>query len=579
LEPKTRYFSNDFNPNANYFNYEIGKVKNEGENINNKEISEKSKTTISTNFKKNKKTQNIPIFILRKKFDNFQSLGIYYIYNNEFKKKLFFDVYYRNVHLTLNNSFDDFFFEDVTDLINHKQIIIDENLKKQKVLAKIAHEFKTPLNSVIGIAANIKDSDIMLSNNTSNKLDIIQNLSNYLIFLVSDIIQFTSKNNFSNLNFNNNFIDLKETLNFCFQILNSLLTLNKRKNECIVSELRLSEFLDTMIIESDEIRIKQILLNFISNAVKFTREGKIILKAKKIIIQEKTYAKISIKDTGIGIKEEDKELLFEEFKMIENINNLNKINNSCGSGLGLNICKSLCKKLNIELKVKSTYLSGSTFSIIIPSQIYSNFNLNQLIITSENKRLSNKNIIKIENCEKIGEKKLENCDYPDYNSNLMTLPRNDIVPLNIDKEHTYISNSLPNSSNKNSARNINNCNFSISTNSDFNIRITCDKKRNFNNAYNENKKYNLVSFSANNSNLTSLYTNTENIINTYNINNNNNYNIKSKFFNDNDSCAKKTLPIKRRFFEKESVYIFIYDFLIIILAYDFTIQNRSQSKV
>jgi hypothetical protein len=78
----------------------------------------------------------------------------------------------------------------------------------------------------------------MLSNFTSNKLDIIQNLSNYLIFLVSDIIQYATLNDISDINLNLSNLDLKEILTFCFQILNSFITLNNRKNDNIITELK-----------------------------------------------------------------------------------------------------------------------------------------------------------------------------------------------------------------------------------------------------------------------------------------------------------------------------------------------------
>ncbi len=100
----------------------------------------------------------------------------------------------------------------------------------------------------------------MLSNFTSNKLDVIHNLSNYLILLVSDIIQYATLNDISDLNLNLTALDLNEILSFSFQILNSLLTLNNRKNENISSELRADKIIEFLNIESDEIRVKQILL-------------------------------------------------------------------------------------------------------------------------------------------------------------------------------------------------------------------------------------------------------------------------------------------------------------------------------
>jgi len=421
---------------------------NQFDNYRNNIYTEKKKINQNAGFENHKKSYKYQYLTDSQKKNPFKSLGIYYVYNKE-KKKFFFNVFHRSLHLDPNNVLDNYFFQDITDIILTKQTIIKENARKQKVFAKMAHEFKTPLNSVIGISTQIKDSELKLSNTTCDKLEIIQNLSNYLIFLVSDIIQFATIKEISQINFNYSYIDIREILNFCFQILNSLLTLNKRKEKDIISELRFIDCLDSFIIESDEIRIKQILLNFISNAVKFTKEGKIILKVKKISTQEKTFLEISVKDTGIGIKNEDQELLFEEFKTLENGNDLNKINNSCGSGLGLNICKALCEKLNFELKMKSKYSYGSKFSIFIPVEENPIFTIKKTISIDDNKEsLKEKNITINESSANV----YKIIDNTDNNSNLITLYRCDIVPLNIEIKNTLYNNSSMTSSRNQSLR-------------------------------------------------------------------------------------------------------------------------------
>ncbi len=322
--------------------------ENEKNNINNKiktnivNLNQEIKINSNFNNKYDKYVmQNdnncLPISIKEKEINSFYSLGIYYMFDKNINNKYYFDVFFRKIRLNDDNFIEDIFFNDVTDLIKSKQIIIDENIKKQKLFAKFAHEFKTPLNSVIGIASEIKDSDKMLSNFTSIKLNTIQNLSNYLIFLVSDIIQYSKLNDISDINLNISTLDLSEILNFCFEILNSLLSLNNRKNENISSELIADKTIYLLNIESDEIRIKQIILNFISNSVKFTNEGSIIIKAKKTILDEKNFLKISVKDTGIGIKKKDKKSLFQECQALEYGKHLNRLKNSFGSGLGLSI--------------------------------------------------------------------------------------------------------------------------------------------------------------------------------------------------------------------------------------------------
>lgn len=368
---------------------------------NNCNINKENNTYSSkTNFNPNQRSRN----------NNFISLGVYklnnsnkvnydngitnktYGYNTD--KIIYYDIFYRRIRLAKDEYIEDFFFNDITDLINYKQILLQEHLKKEKIFAKIAHEFKTPLSSVIGLTSNIKYSEAQLSSYTSSKLEIIENLSNYLSFLVSDIIQFANTNDISDIRLNQAQVDIKEIMNFSFNILNSLLSCNKSKNENIKSEIRLLDNLDSLIVkESDEIRIKQILLNFVSNAVKFTHEGKIILKTKKVKDAEDDsfFLKISIKDTGIGIKKENQNSLFQDFKMIEN-NQSNKINNSLGSGLGLSICKMLCEKLGFKLDIKSQYMKGSTFSILLPLESEPDFNVYQKDQNNNNNMKYKKNL-------------------------------------------------------------------------------------------------------------------------------------------------------------------------------------------
>lgn len=152
-------------------------------------------------------------------------------------------------------------------------------------------------------------------------------------------------------------------MDFCFQILNSLLFCNINKKEKIKATLLFDESLDFVKINSDELRIKQIVLNLISNAVKFTNEGEIKLKCKKKSLNGILYVRISITDSGKGIKEEDKVKLFNDFVMLEPSKNED---NKFGSGLGLSICKNIAEKLNLILDFKSDYGKGSKFLIYIP---------------------------------------------------------------------------------------------------------------------------------------------------------------------------------------------------------------------
>jgi len=168
------------------------------------------------------------------------------------------------------------------------------------------------------------------------------------------------------------------------------------KYQNITSTICFNEDTQDYIAESDEIRIKQIILNFISNAVKFMKYGNIELRCKPKKLENKFFIKISVKDNGIGIKEADKAKLFKDFGMIENEGKI--INNHFGSGLGLSICKSISYRLGLKLNFNSEHMKGSKFYILIPcrkKEILNNKINNSLIFfldeksSQENEELKN----------------------------------------------------------------------------------------------------------------------------------------------------------------------------------------------
>lgn len=382
------------------FNF-ISKDKDNNNSINN--IEEINKHSNLNNEINNKNKVNDAVdsnkeinFTDEKIHNNFVHLGIYNFKNPEIKK--YFDVYYRGISIDESTIVYDILFYDVSELINSKKIIYEENIIKQKVLAKIAHEFKTPINSIIGLINNLKEdlnedymtkdpinneNPIMILNgavenegfnNNNNKqskipeqlsknlktLDIIQNLSRYIIFLVSDIIQFSTIKDINQINIHRKKLNMREIANFSYEILNCLLRCNLSKYQKVKTFLKFDDEIDKMIIKIDEIRLKQIILNIISNAVKFTKCGYIRITFK--IEENNDFLIIIISDTGIGIKDSDKEKLFNDYVMLGDGINLN----SQGSGLGLSICKSLAFKMDLRLNFKSKYGAGTKFYIKVP---------------------------------------------------------------------------------------------------------------------------------------------------------------------------------------------------------------------
>lgn len=266
-----------------------------------------------------------------------------------------------------------------------------------KNLSHIVHEFKTPLLSLISLSNDIKhivekedvSTGVLAGNNTKlkEKVELMEDLSNYSMYLINDIIHFAKmqgSNGFGH-NLNVQSIKLSTVLNFCFKILKALLA-NKRDQ--IKPILELDPQVEEIYVRTDEYRIKQIILNLISNAVKFTNFGsiKITAKIEKEIVEngEKQYPmevrealKIRVSDSGVGIRASDKDNIFKECYMIKN---KERSMNTYGTGLGLRIAKKIASLLQLDLNCESKYGIGSTFAISINSDKY--FRLGAIINNS-----------------------------------------------------------------------------------------------------------------------------------------------------------------------------------------------------
>ena len=373
-------YNNSFNSNSNEPRREILKLNPKDKNFSQQlgeatqeELNLKDYLVKLNNEEKNKSSNGIIL-----KLDSFQKLGIYKLNNDESPITKYFEVCFRFVSIINDECYYDLLFYDVSEVELSKIHIYKENMIKQKFLAKIAHEFKTPINGIIGLITNMKNNlnnkfndmnDVIAmkheheSNDMemiNNELNIIQNLSEYVIILVNDVIEYSKMGETLDIETNLRPINIKEISNFCFEILKCLIDCNSLKYERIKPILYFDERLSERKIVSDEIRIKQVLLNFISNSVKFTKFGKITLAFE---IDDSTKSlKITVSDTGIGIKNEDKQKIFNDFIML----NDGKKNNVQGSGLGLSICKTISQKIPMKIGFESTYGEGCTFSISLP---------------------------------------------------------------------------------------------------------------------------------------------------------------------------------------------------------------------
>lgn len=262
--------------------------------------------------------------------------------------------------------------EDLKEKYKQLEILKEDaefaNNEKSKFLANISHEIRTPLNGMYGMLQLLESSNLNIEQNKYAEYikDSLQHLTNIINDLL-DISKIESGKDY----LDEESFDLRKTINGIYS--NLLVTGNSKG-------LEISYYLDpniNFLILSDEMKLKQILNNLISNAVKFTDEGYISFKTK-IISENANKVKIEfrVKDTGIGIGEKYKEKLFQYFSQ----GDLSKNKKYQGTGLGLAISKQLAELFNGDLTFESKEGAGSTFTFICEfKKSSSNINLTHSI--------------------------------------------------------------------------------------------------------------------------------------------------------------------------------------------------------
>lgn len=312
--------------------------------------------------------------------ESFINLGQFRYFEEQ---STFYNVFYRLVKND-NYFFIDFIFDDITEIIKaHEQLTA--NKEKEKVMAKVAHEFKTPL---IIIKNNVNElRNDMTKKESKEIIDKIINISDYVSFLINDIINESNKNT---LKIEKSVFKIKDILNFCYNIAKSLASSVGNPNVKI--EIQYEELCNNIKVISDPIRLKQVFLNLLSNAIKFTKFGKILINAKLINVKDDNYnMMISIEDTGTGIRPNDLELLRNVLSNKSDIPLVFKQEgkiNSMGTGLGIGICKLILDKLEYPIEVNSEYGTGTKFIITINNSFLSNSSKNSIIASPERKNIN-----------------------------------------------------------------------------------------------------------------------------------------------------------------------------------------------
>ena len=247
--------------------------------------------------------------------------------------------------------------QDLMESEKKKQEAILAREAQSKFLANMSHEIRTPMNAVIGMNEMIlresKDKDIL--SYAAN----IKSAGNMLLGLISDILDF-SKIESGAIEIVNGEYDLLGLIE------DEELLLNARAAE---KQLSIQTDIDRELpskLYGDELHIKQVVTNLISNAVKYTSEGSVTFRVyHKKMDENNIDLYFSVKDTGIGIKPEQRGELFDSFKRLE----IEKNRNIQGTGLGLSIAKQLTELMNGELSVESEYGKGSEFTMRVRQKV------------------------------------------------------------------------------------------------------------------------------------------------------------------------------------------------------------------
>ena len=233
------------------------------------------------------------------------------------------------------------------------------NETKSKFIANMSHEIRTPINGIKGFISLLGQSSL---NQTQQRyIDIILKSTNDLTGIVNEILDF-SKMESGKLQIVDEVFDLYEVIEQTRDIMFiNVLTKNIDLNLIIYSDT-------PRWVIGDKLRLKQILLNLVGNAIKFTDQGEVIIRVS--IQQEHDDAVellISIEDSGIGITQQDQENLFLAFSQVDSSNN----RRFTGTGLGLVIIKNLAKLMGGDISMQSTLGKGSKFELCLPFKVNS----------------------------------------------------------------------------------------------------------------------------------------------------------------------------------------------------------------
>jgi PAS domain S-box-containing protein len=245
------------------------------------------------------------------------------------------------------------------ELINAKTVAEEATHAKSEFLANMSHEIRTPMNAVIGFSELLKKTDMTLKQR--DYISKIDASAKSLLGIINDILDF-SKMEAGRLEL--------ERVDFRLDdVINNVISMNSNKaSEKNIELINNIEIDVPYCLIGDPLRVGQVLLNLVNNAVKFTSEGHVLVQVSLVSrIDQACRVKFSVSDTGIGLTKEQKEKLFSAFSQADT----SVTRRFGGTGLGLTISKRLVEMMNGAISVESEFGVGSTFSFEIEFRIQS----------------------------------------------------------------------------------------------------------------------------------------------------------------------------------------------------------------
>ena len=255
--------------------------------------------------------------------------------------------------MELTETLDDRIKLRTAELVEVKERAEAATMAKSNFLATMSHEIRTPMNAIIGL------SDLMRVDNLDELqlryFNDIRKASNTLLQIINDILDFSKleAGKLSIIPTHFNLFALYDNICSMTQLSAASADLAYQKH----FDQNLPEF-----IYADEIRYKQVLLNIINNAIKYTREGYVAFSLEKTTKDEKDFILATVEDSGIGIKKENYHRVFDTFEQLDSNSNRKIV----GTGLGLSITKNLLSIMGGDITFESEHGKGTTFYIYLP---------------------------------------------------------------------------------------------------------------------------------------------------------------------------------------------------------------------